>query len=573
MQNAEFDFFDYEIDFDSFSDERFDLKESTEEAKTIYKSLVEEGVVLQGDFEGRYWIWLIEERAGRAHFDFGKLQDMIKFQSHISEDFVLIAKCWILNLSKQFSINYIRSIYTTLLELLQITNYFNDAPDEVEERIRDLAESSSSKRSKVTKWLYFLDFCEIEQLQKYKELFISLKNSLSPKTGVRELPKAIDVFTLANCVEKYFKEDLSKEELLFFLPVKLWWKITNIIPMRPLEFCNIKRDCINHEENRFFLRLPRKKRNPNLEKKRLGVSDTLEIDKEMYELIHDYIQITEGFGKTKTLVSYPSIVFAAKKLKLPGREKKLYNEIFNAGALLTLLERFYEDVVFKKYKLSVERKINLNDTRHITFTSLLLQGISPIEIARLGGHTTLEAQYHYQQNVGFYVNTEIYKLAKDGIKGLDFEDIVIREKISNMPISPPVPLNECVEMNLGYCTDLSMPCEHSTHCVFCSKWWVEPNGANIEKQKEIIRQETIKPSIEKIKEKATFISQMHRELKLESFGKEVDTRPHTERQINEQANELNALIQQLFVALKSNEDLLEVNNLIEKEEEKWLEDQ
>ncbi len=119
----------------------------------------------------------------------------------------------------------------------------------------------------------------------------------------------------------------------------------------------------------------------------------------MYELIHDYIQITEGFGKTKTLVSYPSIVFAAKKLKLPGREKKLYNEIFNAGALLTLLERFYEDVVFKKYKLSVERKINLNDTRHITFTSLLLQGISPIEIARLGGHTTLKAQYHYQQNV------------------------------------------------------------------------------------------------------------------------------------------------------------------------------
>ncbi len=135
---------------------------------------------------------------------------------------------------------------------MQITNYFNNAPDEVEERIRDLAESSSSKRSKVTKWLYFLDFCGIEQLQKYKELFISLKNSLSPETGVRELPKAIDVFTLANCVEKYFKEDLSKEELLFFLPVKLWWKITNIIPMRPLEFCNIKRDCINHEENRFF---------------------------------------------------------------------------------------------------------------------------------------------------------------------------------------------------------------------------------------------------------------------------------------------------------------------------------
>ncbi|BCD28963.1 MULTISPECIES: site-specific integrase [Bacillus] len=573
MQDAEFDFFDYEIDFDSFSDERFDLKESTEEAKTIYESLVEEGIVLQGDFEGLIWIWLMEERAERAHFNFERLQNIIKFQSHISEDFVLITKCWIVSLSQQFSIKHIRSIYTNLLGFLKITNCFKASTDEVEEKIRDLAEGSKSKRDKVTSWLYFLDFCEIEQLQNYKDLFISLKNSLSPKTGVRELPKAIDVFTLANCVEKYFKEDLSKEDLLFFLPVKLWWKITNIIPMRPIEFCNIKRDCINRDGDRFFLRLPRRKRNPNFEKKRLGVSDILEINKEMYELIHDYIQLTEGFGKTKTLISYPSIVFASKKFKLPGREKKLYNEIFNTGALFTLLGRFYEDVVFKKYKLSVERKINLNDTRHITFTSLLLQGISPIEIARLGGHTTLEAQYHYQQNVGFYVNTEIYKLAKDGIKGLDFEDIVIREKISNMPVSPPVPLNECVEMNLGYCTDLSMPCEHSTHCVFCSKWWVEPNRENIEKQKEIIRQETIKPSIEKIKEKATFISQMHRELKLEGFGKEVDTRPHTERKINEQANELNALIQQLFIAIKSNEDLLEVSNLIEKEEEKWLENQ
>ncbi|MDA2666982.1 MULTISPECIES: hypothetical protein [unclassified Bacillus cereus group] len=102
---------------------------------------------------------------------------------------------------------------------------------------------------------------------------------------------------------------------------------------------------------------------------------------------------------------------------------------------------------------------------------------------------------------------------------------------------------------------------------------MEPKWENIEKQKEIIRQETIKPSVEKIKEKAAFIYQMHQELKLESFGKEVDIRPHTERKINEQANELNALIQQLFVALKSNEDVLEVSNLIEKEEEKWLENQ
>ncbi len=63
-----------------------------------------------------------------------------------------------------------------------------------------------------------------------------------------------------------------------------------------------------------FLRLPRRKRNPNFEKKTLGVTDTLEIDKEMYELINNYINLTVGYGKTKTLISYPSIVFVAKKI-------------------------------------------------------------------------------------------------------------------------------------------------------------------------------------------------------------------------------------------------------------------
>ncbi|MEM5682498.1 hypothetical protein AAHB46_31575 [Bacillus paranthracis] len=53
MQDIEFDFFEYEIDFDSFSDERFDLKKSIEEAIIIYESLVEEGIVLQGILKAR----------------------------------------------------------------------------------------------------------------------------------------------------------------------------------------------------------------------------------------------------------------------------------------------------------------------------------------------------------------------------------------------------------------------------------------------------------------------------------------------------------------------------------------
>ncbi len=37
-------------------------------------------------------------------------------------------------------------------------------------------------------------------------------------------------------------------------------------------------------------------------------------------------------------------------------------------------------------KVEQEYQLRPNDSRHIAFISLMMQGYSPIEIARLGGH-------------------------------------------------------------------------------------------------------------------------------------------------------------------------------------------
>src|SRR5699024_12777022 len=58
----------------------------------------------------------------------------------------------------------------------------------------------------------------------------------------------------------------------------------------------------------------------------------------------------------------------------------------------------------------VNRKIRPNDTRHFAFLNLMTQGYHPVEIARLGGHNSLNSQYHYHQHVEYWVASEVMEL-------------------------------------------------------------------------------------------------------------------------------------------------------------------
>lgn len=158
-------------------------------------------------------------------------------------------------------------------------------------------------------------------------------------------------------------------------------------------------------------------------------------------------------------------------------EKKNYDYI-NLGSFGLLIKRFYKDIVYGVYNHTVEKEVRPNDTRHFAFCSLLMQGISPIEIARLGGHSTIEAQYHYSNHTEYFIDIEVKKLI-DGFKNENGE---LRGNFDGHEISYEeieqksflFPSNSTrLKMEIGYCTDELQRCE-SEECMLCKHWWIHP---------------------------------------------------------------------------------------------------
>src|SRR5699024_2662081 len=283
--------------------------------------------------------------------------------------------------------------------------------DDLKERLKKDRQGIATVYENINVSLNFLTFSESDSFYAYHRPLKDIKKGLPTESFPRQLPSGKDVLKLDSCINQYFADGISLSSRLFFAPILLWWKITNIIPLRISEFCTIKRECITQHNGKYYIMLPREK-SPAV-KRRVQIIDTLEITKEIFDLIDHYIRLTDPHGESKTLISYRTLLMLAKKHT--GRWGKKDRSYFNRHNFTRLLESFYREVVYGKYQNSINREVRPNDTRHFAFCSLLMQGISPVEIARLGGHSTIETQYHYANHTEYFIDVEVQKLT-DGFK-------------------------------------------------------------------------------------------------------------------------------------------------------------
>lgn len=238
-------------------------------------------------------------------------------------------------------------------------------------------------------------------------MLVDIKKDINvQKVGgmVRKLPPSNDVLTFSWVVESFFKE-LPKGNKHFFkyYPIYLWWTLSNLIPMRPAEFCDIDRHALSEENGRFYIRLPRLKQKKNHHK--IQIIDKISIPQKLYREIEDYITMTNKFGPSITLISDASI-----ELKRQYDRPEYFKQRFRYNHLQLLLNEFYEEIVENIYEVAYTHRIRPGDTRHFAFLNLMRQGYHPIEIARLGGHTSVQSQYHYQQHMEYWVDVEILQL-------------------------------------------------------------------------------------------------------------------------------------------------------------------
>ncbi|WP_129691309.1 site-specific integrase [Gottfriedia acidiceleris] len=497
-----------DIDIEFFSDEQFDIELSVKESKQVFHEMKTRFINSEFDDD----VWLIERTDyAKQHnkLDFSKL-DFALFNGTLPDSFKLMVKCWIVQLVKKYKRQFITS-FIYFVKAFEVTKGFRvEEKNSLMNYIEYSDLGAKTQRDIAVAVCNFFDFTELEISEVYVPSLVELLNKIPEVSNIRRLPPSKDILSFSYFLDLYFEElkdesvhngDLENE-LYFIYPLVIWWRLSNIIPMRPTEFCHIKRNCVSPVNDKYYIKLPRRKTS----NKRIQNLDTILIDYEMFNLISHYQDITDKFGKTDTLISYKSLAYSDLSRNRLSTKKNL--DIFSIDILSGLIKRFY-NVMEKKFDciISKENYIRPNDTRHLAFVSLMMQGYSPIEIARLGGHSTISAQYHYSAHIEFWVDCEVFKLMTKSKQvtnsNLNLGTIPKEIKLKAYGVESEFKK----KLKIGYCKDKDQRCE-SRKCYLCSHWGITPDEF-------IEKEETIKQIIftrkNKITELVTMISNLNRQ--------------------------------------------------------------
>lgn len=537
----------------------------------------------KGTFESNIWILLEDVTKTHHHYDFRKLQIMVQ-KGTLTDDDIMIIKCWMVDsLRENISLRTLDRMFSAVSTIISATNNFNLVSlnakngDEIETLLAKVDDNSHLSYY-ASEYIYFLD--NIDLLTEGHLIVLDKLRSVKSytKSKMRVLPSSEDIFAFQYYLNKFYTKESNEYLLNFYMPVLLWWKITNVIPMRPSEFSyKLKRSCLSIKDGEYFLHIARLKvtsSNPERKDGRIPLLSKIKITKEIYDLICDYIESTAFDTETETLISYKAMLkfrkdFYENKFQSDINLRyaisiKKYNNTFTRQNLKLLIDSFYDVIIAGKYKYSnIKRRLLPGDTRHLAFTSLLLQGVSPIEIAMLGGHTTLDAQSDYSSHVEYYIDSEILNF----IGSINVDTFVtnkrLKDIIMNKPFTCPRFIADCspTEDGIGYCTiDMENGvelCDNVEYCIYCDKWWCDPTNENYLKAKNYIQNSSLGPLKRVIQEEEQFLRKLLSEAKVENIEGLLELNKETEEAIKQAVLKLKSSADRIIFYKKS---LLNVTN-------------
>lgn len=543
-----------QIDFNSIEDYVVDIETIINE----YRIKINESNFLQtksprrhseAEFDSKLWIFYNSNVDKYNYIDFKEVDDLLKLNLISSDDYNIL-KCWYASLITKENIepSTVANRYSCLLDIYIKTHGFKKEKiitkqgNELQTYI-DLA-SKTSKKEKIKALKSYANF--LDEIGYIKEGFdilchTAFNQKYKEENAIRELPRSSSIFTFDFCVKDFFNN--SSDDLLkkIYYPVLIWWKVTNVIPMRPSELATtMERDCLLEEDGHYFLKLKRvkiKRTKHTIHKGRLPVLNKIAISKEIYDVIKKYIEMTD-FTKSETLFSWDALnqlkdeymyerVYDDFKEFLPKFNlgvEKLNWMVFGQSTFRVLLDSFYKNIVEDQYGYFFvqSQKITPGDTRHLAFCNLALQGLSPVEIALLGGHTTLSMQDSYINHIQYFIDSEVLSYLSDrtinGNTKKLFKRLLVIVKSKTPAYKLDVDLSLCDkdDYGIGYCLADETKgdiCEDVPHCVFCSKWWCEPTNESYIQAKKWLLESEISPLTKQVEIESEFFMNIIREAK------------------------------------------------------------
>lgn len=358
--------------------------------------------------------------------------------------------------------------------------------------------------------LGFLYFNSINDASDYIPLFESIQGA--DWNAIREIP-TYEEFVRFDFLINDFMLKASNYKRSKYYPIFIWWKLSTIIPIRPIELVTIKNNDIRYDakEEKYYLTKGKRKQSPSKKEKgkhHVAIPHEIQINKEVFEIIKDYRKITNNENEEYLF----HLSHHYEHLKMPNRSsfinrgETLIHANHRTTTLMTkLLDSFFDEViqdgmginiVNSREELDLENpyktitRFNLMDTRHFAICSMMMQGFSELTIAQMAGHNKIETQSAYASHIDDFQRSYSNLLAKDiqrsmtNLNTSGFEHFTFRQKQILSYWNSDYSKEK--KIDYGYCQSKNFPYEcFEDDCIFCNKIHIDLSNLTTLEQSEL----------------------------------------------------------------------------------------
>lgn len=432
----------------TYSLKKYDNKD-LDKSKTKFEELKKNGTIVQSEFNDTEWMLYTQDARQTIKFAFDELlfsREFKKREFYSFNQFVDSVKCYVLNVFENTGISSLSNFLNILKKVLDSTRYFNDKyKNKWLDNIN--LDDSAVPRTCLTMVRNFVDYLDLDEFDDYLEI---MDNDLSAITkNVKQFKKNKNLMrrTLSNFQSVFlfdkliddfwYDESTSKEERIYYSALYLWWKITNILPLRPTEFAVTPYNCLNTKDDKYVITVRRSalKGNTasksvfNLKRTYARVKHSLEdytlftypISEQIALEIMNYRKLYNEFRKEEEIDGELPLFFTRYDSGLIDicRHKETELPVFNSKYLNKIIKRFYYDIVQNRMKYTVIPKtydkdsengedeqladncieiMNAGDTRHFALLNMVLNDFNPILVKDFANQLSVDTAYHYFGN-------------------------------------------------------------------------------------------------------------------------------------------------------------------------------
>lgn len=480
-------------------------EEEIEKSKKKFEELKDKKIIISGNFEDAEWVLTNEVMKSTLNFEFDEIlynKEAKKRNMYSYKQFVNSVKSYVVLTIQRKALLTTRTYVNLFKKYIIATNYFNKEKSRNGLDSLGPIEYASGKIQYIEGYVQYTNFEGSEYYSSLldelldESLAIQNTESSSRFNNRRKLAEFQSIMLFDRIIEDFWKRvknDSNKELKELYFPLYLWWKITNIIPLRLTEFCVTPYECIEEStDGKFYIYLRRTTLKGNKKGQKRYVSYKIDEDykiykyvitKEIADLIKEYQEITNKNRRDyNRLICYVTYRLKVHSDKLSNDSQLLCGN-FGRDSLLNLRDKFLTKIVQDEYNYEIlnsdkfvdERIVGieankktvmvefkplkdnqisafrLGDIRHYAMINLVMNDISPILVRELVDHEDINTSFHYFGNTSELVKCMSYIKYKEICKK-EYDRVgKNKDNVTAQRIFNQLEYNNSIEVDNGRC--------------------------------------------------------------------------------------------------------------------------